>query len=102
MRTRERIEQQLVRVEPVAGVRLVRSVDTIAVDGAGPEPLDVAVPDFVAEFGKRDPLHLGASRGVEEAELDFRGVRREEAEVDARFRPTSHLADGACLRGSPG
>jgi hypothetical protein len=84
---RVRIEQQLVRIEAVAAVRLVRAVDAIAVERAGPDVGQVAVPDLVGELGQRDPLELLLAAGVEEADLDLRRVRREEREVDALAVP---------------
>ena len=86
----------------MTSVRLVRPVDAIAVHGTGAEPLHVAMPDFVAEFGKRDPLHLGLSGGVEEAELDLRGMGGEEAEVHPASVPRGTLRVGRACTDLPG
>ncbi len=46
-----RVEQQLVRIEAVAVLRIVGSIDPIPVDRAGPRVGQVAVPDLVGIFG---------------------------------------------------
>ncbi len=46
-----RVEEQLVRVEAMAGVRLVGAVDAIAVDEAGARVRQIAVEHLVGVFG---------------------------------------------------
>ena len=46
------IEQELVRIEAVAGRGLVRAMHAISVDRAGARVRKVAVPDFVGVFGQ--------------------------------------------------
>ena len=82
MRLRVRIEQQLVGVEPVTGLRRVGTVHPVAVDGAGARVWQVAVPDLVGVLGQLDAVELRAARGVEQAQLDLGRVGREQGEVD--------------------
>jgi hypothetical protein len=81
------IEHKLVRIEPVTRVRFVRTMNAVGVDRAGTTGRQIAVPDFVCIFRQLDPLELGFTVLVEQAELDFGGVRREEREVDAEPVP---------------
>ncbi len=81
------VEQQLVGIEAVAVVRLVGTVDAIAVKLAGADLGQVAVPDLVGVFRKRHPGQLAPSAAVEEAELDPAGVGGEEREIRARSVP---------------
>ena len=62
--------------------RLVGSVDPVAVDRAGAQVAQVAVPDLVGVLEELDALELPLAPGVEEAELHAGGVRGEEREVD--------------------
>src|SRR5262249_5807135 len=80
-----RVDQELRRVEPLAGLRLVRAVDAVAVPLAGPDAGQVAVP---VEDGAVDHLDdLLAVVLVEQAELDALGVLGEEREVRALAVP---------------
>ena len=74
------VEQQLVRIEPVTGIRRIRSMNPIAVKAPRPDAGEIAVPDLVCELRQRDPLLVPAAI-VEEAKLDLRGIRREQGEV---------------------
>ena len=67
--------------------RIVGAVDAIAVERAGPRVRQVAVPDLVGVFRQHDAVDLALARGVEQAELDLFGVRREQREVDALAVP---------------
>jgi hypothetical protein len=91
------VEEELVRVEAVAGVRRMRAVHAVAVDRARARIGQVAVPDLVGEFRQLDPVDLRLARIVEEAELHLGGVRGEEREVHARARPMSRRAEGLPL-----
>jgi hypothetical protein len=62
-------------------------MNAVGVDRAGTTGRQIAVPDFVCIFRQLDPLELGFTVLVEQAELDFGGVRREEREVDAEPAP---------------
>ena len=70
-RPRVRIEEQLVRVEPMTLSRLPRSVHPVAVEAAGSHIREVGVPEEVGPVRERDPLGLhGVVRPVEQAEVD--------------------------------
>ena len=82
----------------------------IAVDRAGPRIGQVAVPDLVGVFGQLDALDLALACGVEQADLDFGGVGREQREIDALAVPggaerigqtfkESRAAERRCLGG---
>src|SRR5689334_8205333 len=77
------LDEQLVRVEAVAALGLVRAVHAIAVEQAGARFGQIAVPRVVRAFLQLDSLQLAAAGAVEDAELDFFGVLGEEGEVDA-------------------
>ncbi len=77
------IDQQFVWIEAVSGLGLVRSMHSIAVDGAGAHIDQVAVPDLVGVLGQLDALDLGLTVGVEQAQLDLGGIGGEQREVRA-------------------
>src|SRR5262249_553840 len=85
-----RVQQQLRGIEAMAVLRLVRTVDAIAVALAGPQPQDRDVPDQVGLLRHRDPrdfvLALGA---VQEAHLDAGGVFGKHGKVDRGGVPSS-------------
>ena len=60
------------------------------------------MPDFVAEFGQRDPLHFGLSSCVEEAELDLRRMGGEQAEIHPASVPRGALRMGRAGTDLPG
>ncbi len=76
------VDEELLRIEAVAGRGLVRAVDAEAIGLAGEEPAQIAMPDLVGaarQFQARDFLPAGR---VEEAELDRNRVGGEEREID--------------------
>ena len=82
------IEHELAGIEAQAVVRLVGAVNPVAVELAGTDAGDVAVPHAGATFGEDDAPRLPRGmRGVEETELDAAGVGGEEREVDAETIP---------------
>ena len=88
------VEQQLVGIEAVAQVRLVRPVDAIAIQGARPHLGQVAVEDLVGVFGQLDPRDLLVAGAVEEADLDLGGVGGEEREIGALAVPARPAREG--------
>ena len=76
-----RVEQELVGVAPMAGGRVVRSVDPEAVRRAGVEVGQVAVPHRAGPLGERHAV-LGAV-GVEHAQLHRLGDVAEDGDVGA-------------------
>lgn len=81
------VEQQLVRIEAVAAIRLPRAVGTVAVDQARFHAGQVAVPDFIGALRQWQARQLLAAGGVEQAEIDAGGVGREDGEIDAQAVP---------------
>ena len=80
---RVRIDQQLRGVESLSVARIVRTVRTQPVAGAGTHIGDEAVEHVAALFGQCDALDLRLSGPVEQAKLDGRGVRGEHGDVGA-------------------
>src|ERR1700720_1396382 len=76
-----RIDQQLVRIEPMPVRRIKGSVNTVAVKQVRPSVRQVGVPDLVGIFRKHDARLLLAARAVEQAQLDFFGMRRKNRKV---------------------
>ena len=81
------VDQQLVGIEAVAGGRLVRAVDAVAVERAGTRFRQVAVPDLVGIFRQRHPVDLAGAGLVEQAQLDLGRIGREQGEIDAEAVP---------------
>ncbi len=82
------IEDQLGRVEPVALTQVVRPVDAVAIELAGPDLGEVPVPDLLGALPQRDAVRLFPRVGrVEQAQLDGRSVLGEQREVDADAIP---------------
>jgi hypothetical protein len=75
------VDQQLVRIEAVPLLRLVGPVHAIAVELAGAQLRQVAVPDEIGALAQRDALHLALAGLLEQAQLDLLGVAREQREI---------------------
>ena len=97
MAARVRVEQQLVVVEAMTGIRLVGAVNAITVDRAGPDVGHIAVPHFVGIFGELDAGALGLAGLVEQANFDFRRVRGKQPEIDAFPTPGRTQGMGQAL-----
>src|SRR5262249_53893309 len=82
-RARIRIDQELVRIEPVTLLRRIEAMHAIAVAPASRDAGDIAVPEIACAFGKREPRDFLRSGVVEEAELDLLRMRGEEHEIRA-------------------
>ena len=106
-----RIQEQLVGIEAMALLGLVRTMDAVAVVLAGADIGQIAVPDVIRPFRQRHTLAL-ATTGVEQAELDLLRMRGEQREVGAAAvegRPerirhagrNAHVSDPARGRSSP-
>src|SRR4030095_5534009 len=78
-----RIDEELRRIEAVAGARVVRSVGAQSVTASRFDFSDEGVEDVAGALRQRNALLLGLSGRVEEAELDRRGVRGKYRDVDA-------------------
>src|SRR5258708_4823618 len=82
-----RVEQQLVRIESMPVLRLVRTMHAIPIDRARLQTEQVDVENFIGVFRQFDVLEFLFAAVIEEAQLDFRGVRGEQGEVDALAVP---------------
>src|SRR5262249_199026 len=81
---RVRVEEQLVRVEPVPFRRVERAVDAIPVQLPGENVRHVAIPDLVGALLQFDPCGcLRRGWRVEQAKLDFSGRLGEQGEINA-------------------
>jgi hypothetical protein len=94
-RLRVGVDEELARVEPVAGGRLVGAVHAIAVALARADAGQVDVPGQRGVLHHRDALLL--ARLVEQAELDALGVLAEQREVRAATVPGR--AEGSRIAG---
>src|SRR5262245_7764477 len=77
------IKQKLVRIEAKSVFRLIAAVYAIAIGLPGFDLMQVTVPHVLATFGHCYALELAAALAVEQAELDFFGVCREQRKVRA-------------------
>src|SRR4029079_1785453 len=93
-RLRVRIEQQLLRIEAMALLRLIRTVHAIAVELAGPRFGQVAMPDLIGLLAQRDALQLAPPAIIEQAQLDAIRKLREQREVDPLAVPRRTLRKG--------
>src|SRR4029078_2112101 len=93
-RFRVRIEQQLLRIEAMALLRLIRTVHAIAVELAGPRFGQVAMTDVIGLLAQRDALQLAPPAIIEQAQLDAFRMLREQREVDALAVPRRTLRKG--------
>ena len=87
-RLRVRVDQQLGGVEAIAVLRIVRSVDAIAVELSGAHVGQIAVPDLIGALAQSDRVRFDVVVFVlEQAELDAGRVLGEDREVDALAVP---------------
>ena len=89
------VEQQLVRIEAIAALRLVGPVGTIAVEQPDLRVRQIAVPDFIGAFRQRERRDLPLAGRVEQAEIDALRMRREHREIGAEPVPGRARADRA-------
>jgi stage V sporulation protein SpoVS len=93
------IDQKLVGIEAMAVGGIVGAVNAVAVERAGLQAWNVAVPDFVRILRQLDARRLDRAAVVEQAEFDPLGIGGKQGEVDAVL-----VRDGAKLlfyAGSP-
>ena len=92
------VEQQLVRIEAVAFLRLVGAVHAIAVDRAGPRVRQVAVPDLVGVFGQFDAVRVSRSPASSNRQSStLVALRREQGEIDPQPVPVGAQRKGRAL-----
>ena len=70
-----RVKQQLVGIEAVASLRLIRAMHAKAIKCCRPNLRHVAVENFIGSLGKFEAADLAAAFRVEEANLDPRRIR---------------------------
>jgi hypothetical protein len=78
------LDQELVRLEAMTGLGLVRAMDAVAVEQSRPRLGQIAMPHFVGALGKRDTLDLAAAARIEDTELDLLAF----AENSAKLTPS--------------
>ena len=93
-RLRVRVDQELVRVEPVAVLGRPGAVDAIAVALAGPDARQVAVPVERRALDERDAVSFALV--VEQAELDVRRRSPRTARSSSLAVPRRRRAGTAC------
>jgi hypothetical protein len=72
---RIRIDEELVRVEAQSTLGLIGAMHPIAIELPRRHIAEIAMPDILGAFRERDALDLPPAMALEEAELDFFGVR---------------------------
>src|SRR5262249_17988997 len=77
------IEQQLVRIESKTALRIIGTIDPVAVGLSRRDIVEIAVPDVLGALGQRDPLDLASTVAVEQAKLDLLGVGGKQCEIGA-------------------
>ncbi len=81
-RPRVGVDKEFCRVESVAFLRGIRSIDAIAVNLAWPHPRHVTMPDMGRLLPQTDaPTFLAGGWVFEKAEIHRRGILREKGEV---------------------
>jgi hypothetical protein len=82
-----RVDQELVRVETEAALRLVGAIYAIAITLHRHHVAHIAVPDVFGALRQRDTFQLAPALVIEQAELDLGGLRREQREIGAAAIP---------------
>ena len=78
-----RIEHDLMRIEAMAPLGLVRSMHAISIELARFDVGQIAMPDHVGMLWQQEPVSfLLGLRRIEQTKLDLRGVLRKNCEVD--------------------
>src|SRR5450631_964795 len=81
------VDQELVRVEAVPGLRVIGPVHAIPVELAGLSVGQITVPDILRALRQSDAVELALSGRIEQAKLDLLGGAREQREVRAAAVP---------------
>src|SRR4029077_20700414 len=82
-----RIEQKLMGIKSVTSLRLIRPVDAVSINSGRANVRQITVPNLVGVFRECDALKFTFTSLVEQAQLDFGRVSREEGEVCALAVP---------------
>src|SRR6185437_844774 len=83
-RARIRIDKKLVRIEPVPGPRIIRTMHAIAIKLPRSYIRKVAVPNVARVFRQRNPMRLALPFVVKKTELHFFSVRGKDREIDTQ------------------
>src|SRR5947207_1993847 len=81
------INKQLVRVETMTRVGLIRSVDSIAIDGPRPCRRKVTVPDLVGVFRQLNALEFNSAFVIKQTQLHLGCMSGEQRKVDSEAIP---------------
>src|SRR5579871_4267898 len=81
------IKQELVGIEAVALLGRIGAVDAIAIELAGRDVVEIAVPDVLSALGQFDTFELAAALAVEQAEFDLLCIGGEQREIGAAAIP---------------
>src|SRR4051812_47206658 len=82
-----RIDQELMRVETEALLRLIRAVHAVAIELSGRDVVQVAMPDVFAAFGQRDAFQFALALVIKQTKLDLRRIGGKQREVGAPSIP---------------
>jgi acylphosphatase len=91
------VEQQLVGVEAVTVLGLIRAVRTQAIDEAGADAFDKTVENTVGGAVQRVLLEFARAARIEDAQFDLGGVVGEDGDVDATVSGESAEGFGAAF-----
>ena len=80
---RIRIEQELVGVEAKAALRLIGAMHAVAVDLAGHDVAEIAVPHILGALRQRDPFELAPALAVEQAKLHLLRIGGKQRKIGA-------------------
>src|SRR5271166_2948467 len=83
------VQEQLHRVKAVSGLRLVRAMDTIAIDLAWPDLRQPPMKDLIRVFRQHHSLKFGLALSIEQANFSLGGMGGEESEVHSLAIPMS-------------
>ncbi|MNV94385.1 hypothetical protein D3C71_1891740 [compost metagenome] len=78
------VQQQLVRIEAVPVLRVVRAMGAVAIDQPGLSVRQIAVPDLIGAFRQIEAAQFLAAFRVEQAQFHAGGVGGEDREVHAQ------------------
>src|SRR5580704_2465823 len=76
-----RIEQKLMRIKAMTSLGLIRTMDAVPINSGGSHVRQITVPNLVRVFRECDSLKFTFASLIEQAQLDFGRVSREEGEV---------------------
>src|SRR6202034_4871057 len=94
------VEHKLVRIETVALLGRIGTVNAIAVKLAGRDVIQIAMPDVFGALGQFDALDLAPALAVEQTELDLLRIGGEQREVGPASVPACTEAKGRSGRQS--